>query len=357
MNILKIKEETINEESKKETTRKERIYYFDNCKFFLIILVVLAHAISPLKSKYEVIYDIWYVINAFHMPALIFISGYFAKKYIKKDGQFDIQKPFTYFLLYAACQIAVSLFEVFVLKQKISISFHAARSSLWFLQGLLLYYILLPYVAKINKKLVIILSFVFGILIGYDKPSGTFLNVMRGFVHFPFFILGYYLDENFFKGIRKNKIRIPLIAVSLILIASVCIQRIIPERIIVCSYNYYNLKNSQLPLSLSWCYRIGFYIMAITWGLTFLSVMPIKKNIFSVLGTRTLQVYILHRFLYLAELEYNWEKPFDSPIGVTILAVIAIIITIILSLKIFSYPFTFIQKIKINKILKKEGEN
>lgn len=338
--------------------RKERIYYFDNCKFILILLVVLAHAISPLKSKYDFLYNIWYIINMFHMPALIFISGYFSKKYIEKCNQkIDIQKPFTYFLLYAACQISVSLFEIFVLKQDIKISFHAARSSLWFLQGLMIYYIVLPYVVRINKKLVIIFSFVFGILIGYDEASGTFLNIMRGFVHFPFFIIGYYLNSNFFALLRKNRIRIPLIITSILFIILICNIKILPERIIVCSYNYYNLKNMKLPIYLAWLYRIGFYIFAIIFGLTLMSLIPTQKNIFSILGTRTLQVYILHRFLYLAELEYNWEQYFDSPKRAILLMGIAVILTIILSQKIFSYPFTFIQKIKINKLLKKEEEN
>lgn len=353
--IMKNDKENIN--NKEEVVKKERIYYFDNCKFFLILLVVLAHAISPLKAKYDFLYNIWYIINIFHMPALIFISGYFSKKYIKNNGKFDIQKPFTYFLLYTACQIAVSLFEIFVLKQDIKISFHAARSSLWFLQGLMLYYIVLPFIVKINKKLVIICSFIFGILIGYDEASGTFLNVMRGFVHFPFFIIGYYLNNNFFITLRKNKVRIPLIIVSVIFIILLCNIKILPERIIVCSYNYYNLKNNELPMFAVWLYRIGFYIISGVLGLTFMSIITTKKTIISTLGTRTLQVYILHRFLYLAELEYNWEQYFDSPKRAILLIGIAILLTVVLSQKVFSYPFTFIQRIKINRLLVKEGEN
>lgn len=345
----------VSDKNKSITTpaKKERIWYFDNCKFVLIVLVVLAHAISPLRSKYKAIYNIWYIINMFHMPALIFISGYFSKSYIK-NKQPNIQKPFTYLLLYIVSQIAVSLFEIYVLKLDIKGSIIFARSSLWYLQGLFLYYIILPYVVNINKKVVVICSFLFGILIGYDQRAGTLLNVMRGFVHFPIFMLGYYLNENFFNFIKKKKVKIPLIIASLILILIICIVRIIPDNIIVCSYNYYDVKGMQLPIYLAWVYRIGFYFTSIIFGLTFFAIMPKKKNIFSVLGARTLQVYILHRFLYLAETQYNWAEYFDSPKRAVALIILTIIIAIVLSQKIFTYPFTLIQKIKINKLLEKD---
>lgn len=66
-------------------TAKKRDYFFDNAKFLLIMLVVLAHGISQLKSYSRIATMLWYIINTFHMPTFIFISGYFAKSYVKDD--------------------------------------------------------------------------------------------------------------------------------------------------------------------------------------------------------------------------------------------------------------------------------
>lgn len=56
---------------------KERSLLFDNIKTVLIILVVLGHALEEISLEHE--YGIIRVcIYSFHMPAFIFISGYFS---------------------------------------------------------------------------------------------------------------------------------------------------------------------------------------------------------------------------------------------------------------------------------------
>ena len=191
--------------SGEEYDQKGREYYFDNAKFILILLVVLAHFCSPLKSEHEYIDTMWIVINTMHMPCLIFISGYFAKSYIKKDGTIKMQRLFTYVVYYVASQLSVSLFEYFVLGYTdMEKSLFAARSSLWFLQCLIIWYLVLPYIAKLNKKFVMIAAILLGILIGYDTKVGGFLSIMRIFVHFPFFLTGYYIDKEWFVKFRNK---------------------------------------------------------------------------------------------------------------------------------------------------------
>ncbi|MFZ7944441.1 acyltransferase family protein, partial [Neobacillus sp. 19] len=62
----------------------KRSKYFDNAKFILIFLVVFGHLISPLKERDRILFTLYTVIFLFHMPAFIFISGYFAKGFRKK---------------------------------------------------------------------------------------------------------------------------------------------------------------------------------------------------------------------------------------------------------------------------------
>lgn len=63
-----------------ETVKKERDYLFDNYKVFLIFLVVIGHFIEPSYTNNEFLYTLKWFIFSFHMPAFIFISGYFSKR-------------------------------------------------------------------------------------------------------------------------------------------------------------------------------------------------------------------------------------------------------------------------------------
>ena len=59
---------------------KTRDFMFDNYRAFLIVLVVLGHFIEPSYTDTVFLTNLKYFIFAFHMPAFIFISGYFALK-------------------------------------------------------------------------------------------------------------------------------------------------------------------------------------------------------------------------------------------------------------------------------------
>lgn len=68
----------IREEGRMEN--KQREYLFDNYKVLLIVLVVIGHFIEPCYDQNPFLYELKWGIVAFHMPAFIFISGYFSKK-------------------------------------------------------------------------------------------------------------------------------------------------------------------------------------------------------------------------------------------------------------------------------------
>ena len=58
----------------------QREYLFDNYKVLLILLVVIGHFIEPSNDQNPFLYELKWGIVAFHMPAFIFISGYFSKR-------------------------------------------------------------------------------------------------------------------------------------------------------------------------------------------------------------------------------------------------------------------------------------
>lgn len=59
---------------------KPRDYLFDNYKALLITLVIIGHFIEPCYQNNDFLYTLKWLIVSFHMPAFIFISGYFSKR-------------------------------------------------------------------------------------------------------------------------------------------------------------------------------------------------------------------------------------------------------------------------------------
>ena len=87
-------------------------------------------------------------------------------------------------------------------------------------------------------------------------------------------------------------------------------------------------------------------------GATFLSILPRGKVLYTSLGAKSLSVYICHRFVYLAELEYGWANYFASGWGIAAVAAIALAMTILFSVKPFTIPFDALQKISVKKLLR-----
>ena len=72
--------------SQQATTVKTRDYHVDNIKGMLIILVVCGHLLSYLQDMNSTFaIGVRTFIYFFHMPGFIFMSGYLAKGFLKKN--------------------------------------------------------------------------------------------------------------------------------------------------------------------------------------------------------------------------------------------------------------------------------
>ena len=338
--------------SKEYKDDRGREYYFDNAKFILILLVVLGHAISPLQIISKKVEAVWTVINSLHMPCMILISGYFAKSYIK-NGMVKTQRLLTYIVYYVAAQIAVSLFEYFVLGYagKMDISMVYPRTSLWYLMCLCWWFLVLPYVTKLKPKYLLVFSLIFAFVLGYDTRSASVLSLMRAINHFPFFLIGYYFKAEWLYKFRNKVTQILSVCViAVITLLTYFNLDIVPTKIITSQYSYNRCDLKVLnDTPVMFLNRAIFYIVALLLCASFMLLVPRGKAFFTRFGSRTLQVYILHRFLYLSETEYKWYEPFKSTKGFFAMCLIAVAVTFILSLKPFEYPFKWLSKIKLKR--------
>ncbi|MGN1140942.1 MAG: acyltransferase family protein [Oliverpabstia sp.] len=269
---------------------KQREYLFDNYKVLLIILVVIGHFIEPNYEQNPFLYELKWGIVAFHMPAFIFISGYFSKKIpsIKKMISGLIIPYFVYEILYY-------LLYTFILDKETGLYFARPKFSLWYLMALFAWRILAPFVQKIPGKFV--LSITAGLLIGLTNLD-NFLSIPRIVFFFPFFLAGLNFDSSRLTRFRNRKGYIGALtilgALAVFLFTDERHHSLSPQ-IFYGRYSYHDLElgNPEGILIRILCYAVSFLLIYL-----FMLVLPTEKKSYSYLGERTMAIYIFHGFIY-----------------------------------------------------------
>lgn len=271
-------------------TVKPRNYFFDNYKAFLIFLVLVGHFIEPCHTNSPVLNILKWVIFSFHMPAFIFISGYFSKKEMPLERL--LQKLAVPYFVF---ELLYYLLYVFVIHKDTGLYLNRPKFSLWYLMALFFWRIATPYFRKIPGNLFI--AFTAGILIGFSH-LGNFFSIPRTLFFYPFFLAGYYFREEWFVFLKKNgpKLFAGLAALTAALLA-------VTEGL--------NLKLSPLIFYGRYAYDetgaagwSGVLVRLMCYGISFLalfalcSLIPGKKHFFSILGMRTMPIYLFHGLVY-----------------------------------------------------------
>ena len=127
---------------------KTRDFLFDNYRAFLIVLVVLGHFIEPSYTETAYLTNLKYFIFAFHMPAFIFISGYFAVK--KSSPGKLIQKLLVPYLIFEV--IYYFTYENIIHKET-ELDLLYPKFSLWFLLAIFCYKLVIHFAVKIPYHL------------------------------------------------------------------------------------------------------------------------------------------------------------------------------------------------------------
>ncbi len=323
--------------------KKERNYWLDNTKFLLIVLVVLGHFISSFR-QYNMVNYTYSFIFIFHMPLFIFITGFFSKNIVTKNRN----KILNYIVLYLIMQSI----ELIITKAKFTIVKPAY--TLWYIQSIIIYNLLVPIIHKMKPISACILSFIIGLIIGFDNNANTIASLSRTFVMLPFFVMGYFMNEEMLNKIKSR--RNIIFAVIFLILLAISIPYIIgkpikmPRNLLLAQTSYSNMKLGKMGI----LYRTFWYVLATITSLSILLIVPKKKlPIISKFGTRTLQVYCLHSIICLLLKNTELYAKIDTRLELICLGISAIIVTTILSFKMFSYPFDFIMSRKF-KIINKE---
>ncbi|MBE6153698.1 MAG: DUF418 domain-containing protein [Firmicutes bacterium] len=295
----------------------KRDYLIDNIKGIMIFLVVLAHLfefnITP-KISFLLI-----IIYSFHMPVFVYYSGYLARYNASKIIKGIL---FPYLGIQIFSWLVYNSFGFFTDFRLIT-----AYTSLWYMISLFFWYISIPFVENVkHPKILILLLFLFGLIIGYDATAGTILSASRTIVFVPIFYLGYFSRKynwfNFKKNSRLFKLILPIL-ICAIIIMFYCLRNAINVEWFYGYANYSLLEYNPLI-------RFLIYLISVIWILFFKLFVPNKKTFISKVGKNSLSVYLLHYItIFLIVNNTNLLKIGSYPILNCL--ILAILITCFLS--------------------------
>lgn len=265
----------------------QRNYKMDNIRFLLIFLVILGHFIELFQGDFSL--ALYKIIYSFHMPAFLFLTGFFARFHSRKII-FNLVCPYILF------QILYRAFDAFIIqgKDSFSLNFTTPYWLLWYLLTVICYYLLIPLIDCENKrsrKLILGLAIAISLLAGFDSSIGRYGSLSRSFTFLPFFLAGYYLSKTKNK-LPTNRLILPVSGMIAILCSFYIVNcPAITKNVLYGSYSYE--KAGYDPLI-----KIILLVCGFAWVIFLLCAIPDKKIPFvSLFGRNTLSVFLLHGFI------------------------------------------------------------
>lgn len=268
----------------------KRNAFFDNAKLVLIFLVVFGHLIQPSAQDSSTMHTIYIWIYTFHMPAFIFLSGFFAKGAGNKDYIYNLAKKLL--LPYLIFQTLYTAFYFFIGKDSWQTGLFDPQWALWFLFSLFSWHLLLIGFKKLNPAIGLPVAFTIGLLAGYIPEVGSLFSLSRTFVFFPFFLAGYWMYAYQLNVLKKPIVRL----VSLVVLSASAVYIYTSTNFdtgwLLASKSYAELG---LPMG-GIVARSFVYITAVVMSASIFAWIPSRHFKLTTLGARTLYVYLLHGF-------------------------------------------------------------
>ena len=311
------------------TSAPQRIFLWDNLKFVLIFLVVLGHFIHNYDDDSWITECLYTYICSFHMPAFLFVSGLFSKKAIKEKRY---EKCFEYFVLYVFTKLCIFVSNI-ITEQDYSFSLLSEASVPWYAFALLAFFLITTLLQQVEPVYLFTCSIVLGCICGYDVTINDTFILSRILVFYPFFLAGFYLDRKKIETL-VSKWGIKLMALAIHIVWLVYLWNSKKTREL-----WHPLVTGREHLddigNFYFWYRLLYYVIAFALILSIISLVPAAKTILSGMGSRSLQVYCLHRGLIY--LFYDFFPPEDllaywgeAPLHI-VLFVLSLLLTILLS--------------------------
>ncbi len=317
-----------------------RIAKWDNAKALLIILVVFGHGIGRYNSLGGYMHEVEIFLYSFHMPLFMFLAGLFSKNYIKA-------KPFRYnrvagfILLHFFIKFTVWTTEVLCGSNKKLLLFEE-NGTAWYIFVLAIIMLITRLVHDCEPWKVLITGVIVSLCVGFSNEVGNFLMLSRIVVFFPIFYLGFILDrDKLLKFLNHPAVKIASVVILIVFIFGIFryIDTVYYFRRVLTGNHPY--KNFHSFYRFGPALRLAGYLMNLVVGGAVLALVPSRRiPLFTTCGTRSLQIYALHRqVLFVIQYsEYGVAlKEINPDLIILIYFGIAIVLSLVLSLKPFEY--------------------
>lgn len=273
-----------------------RIALFDNIKGLLIILVVVGHVAHPVHNDNEAISCLFDVIYLFHMPLFVFVSGLFAKHAKNERGGVNPNRILSFALLAALYQLALMLINGASLTLGRFLQFTSAP---WYLLAMAYWYAAAPLLARLGWKRGMALALALSYASGFVDLSDGLLAISRSLAFLPWFAAGLYCSVErvvVLKESRSRAVRAAL-AAAVALAAAIALARVLDEHAYDWFFQMVYGDNPYRALPLDLLGKTVATAIALVFSAAVLRLIPSRRSRLTVLGERTLGIYVGHRLV------------------------------------------------------------
>ena len=363
----------VNSQAPVTAAPKARIAVWDNARFVLILLVVVAHVVSTVRTQTSFGYGLYTFIYLFHMPAMIALSGLFSKA---DAAPKTVRSTLQLLVTWLSWETIWALIHFFSSGRGLPESWLVAPAwTLWFLVTLATMRILLPYIVRLRHPL--LFSIVLALAAGLSPVVGTQFSASRTLCFLPFFVAGWMItNRGWLRGewFARPTVALRSAAAALLGLLAAAVAILAPLRKewridtwLVWRDDYAWLFDHAPVMGWApdqwWAIalggagmRLGFLLVAAAMTLALLLLVPRGHSVITVWGTRTLYVYLLHGPIvsYLrASGAVEWFGGFGGA-GVVMLIGVGVAITLVLSLGWVSKAFRPVIEPRLDVLFSRE---
>lgn len=309
-----------------------RSFWLDNCRFWLVTLVIVGHIIA-LPWTFGWVDGYWLKpvlswANTIHIPGLAFISG------VCSHGPLTSPR---------AARLIVFLLIPYMFSRLFNWAYscHIGASCLlnpfrgdgieWYLLSLLQWRLAICLCAPVRGEVLLIASFVCALTSGYYIPFDGVLAIERTMAFFPFFVAGFLFDLD---AARHHVERNPILRTVAFTVLSVTLAvlwfgppswtiiletgmpgdfnfdyanpRIDPEH----PWKYLGMPRCGLEFWLSPVWRVPRYVLSFVMLAATLILVPSRETWYTEAGRYTMYPYLLHGWLIFAMITWAQHHPY-----------------------------------------------
>ncbi|TYK53504.1 acyltransferase family protein [Actinomadura decatromicini] len=297
---------------------RRRDPYFDNVKFFLILLVVVGHVWEVFRARSLAADAAYSVVYGFHMPVFVFVSGYFSRGFMRSTDKFRVIFP-TLIVPYVIFNVLYRLQLVWLNGNDFRLhEIFRPQFLMWFLVALVLWRLSAPLWSHLRYPVAVSVALC---LVAGSWSFNSDSTLCRAAALLPFFVLGLTVRPERVAALRSRPWT--RYAGAALLVAALPVAYVwqrgdvvpkIEHGVLLWNRGYEHMGFGALE---GMGYRLLALALAVVLGAAFLAAVPRGRAWYTELGTRTMYVYLLHG-LVVKGLDYGGVLDADfyrTPLG------------------------------------------